>query len=138
MHNRSAPICSCFGRKIKSLLSEDELQHLSEVALGHQHQQHQHQGGASPQGAAAAATQQQRQHHQLPPPLQPELDGCWLPPRFKRVVWVVVDALRYDFAAFSPRDDDVEGVEAETKLHHSAGRDQLVVGFAYSSYGHVV
>lgn len=48
------------------------------------------------------------------------MDGCWLPPRFKRVVWVVVDALRYDFATFSPPDD--VGGETENKLH-SAGQD---------------
>lgn len=110
--------------KIQSLLSEDELQHLSEVTLRqqqqHQHQrqrQQQNQGGTSP----SAAQQQQQQ----PLPLHPPLDGCWLPPRFKRVVWVVVDALRYDFATFSPP-DDAGGREAESKLHHAAGQDQLI------------
>ncbi|CAN0508755.1 unnamed protein product, partial [Scytosiphon promiscuus] len=40
-------------------------------------------------------------HHRGTSPAQP-FDGCWLPPRFDRVVWVVIDALRYDFAAFTP------------------------------------
>lgn len=38
-------------------------------------------------------------------------DGCWLPRRFERVVWVVIDALRYDFAARAPE------VEAPDKKH---------------------
>lgn len=25
-------------------------------------------------------------------------EGCWLPRRYKRAIWVVIDALRYDFA----------------------------------------
>ncbi|CAM9839996.1 unnamed protein product, partial [Hapterophycus canaliculatus] len=45
-----------------------------------------------------------RRPDELPTPSSLPPDGCWLPPRFKRVVWVVVDALRYDFAAFSPTD----------------------------------
>eukprot|EP00903_Cladosiphon_okamuranus_P014882 g13781.t1 len=97
---------------IQSLLSEDELQHLSEAAL-RQQQQEQNHDGTSPNAA-------QQQHQRSSPSPHPPLDGCWLPPRFKRVVWVVVDALRYDFAAFSPPDDDGGG-GAQSKLHHSSG-----------------
>lgn len=91
--------------QIQSLLNKDELKHLSGVALHRQ----QENGGATP---SAAAEQQPNQEQHLP------LDGCWLPPRFKRVVWVVVDALRYDFAAFSPPHHADGGIE--NKLH-SAG-----------------
>lgn len=28
--------------------------------------------------------------------------GCWVPPRYKRFMWVVVDALRFDFAKWAP------------------------------------
>lgn len=38
-------------------------------------------------------------------------EGCWLPQRFRRVVWIVIDALRYDFAAFAPLEGESrEGV----------------------------
>ncbi|CAM9911078.1 unnamed protein product, partial [Ectocarpus sp. 12 AP-2014] len=89
---------------IKSLLSPGELEHLSDVAIRQQHQR-----GGTP----SADTHQQQQQQQQEP-----LDGCWLPPRFKRVVWVVVDALRYDFAAFSPPDHAGEGLQDKP---HSAG-----------------
>ncbi|CAM9854883.1 unnamed protein product, partial [Discosporangium mesarthrocarpum] len=55
---------------IRSLLTAEEIDHLSDAA-----------GVASREDVS--------------------VDGkwCWIPHRFKRVVWVVIDALRFDFAA---------------------------------------
>ncbi|CAN0041921.1 unnamed protein product, partial [Scytosiphon promiscuus] len=94
---------------VQSLLSPDELQHLSGVAT-RQQQQQQQQGGTP--------SSDPRHPHELSMPSPLPLDGCWLPPRFKRVVWVVVDALRYDFAAFSPAGGAEGGADGKP---HSAG-----------------
>jgi hypothetical protein len=61
-------MCSCrlTSCQVASLLSDEELSHLSEAAVS---------GGAD--------------------------GGCWLPRRYKRVIWVVIDALRFDFAHWS-------------------------------------
>ncbi|CAM9649322.1 unnamed protein product, partial [Phaeothamnion confervicola] len=32
----------------------------------------------------------------------PSGEGCWLPRRYRRAVWVVIDALRFDFATYDP------------------------------------
>lgn len=89
--------------QVRSLLTNDEFAHLSEVA---QRQQR-------------AATSQD----------PPDDDGCWLPQRFKRVVWVVVDALRFDFAAFTPPEEEGQGGHG-----HTPGVKYEILSLALSTY----
>ncbi|KAG5184855.1 alkaline-phosphatase-like protein [Tribonema minus] len=42
-------------------------------------------------------------------------DGCWLPRRHQRVIWVVIDALRFDFARWS----DDGGIDGPTAFYHN-------------------
>lgn len=44
-------------------------------------------------------------------------NGCWLPRRYKRAIWVVIDALRFDFAQWSPTEARQQGSQSRHYLN---------------------